>query len=89
MSEFCSYNSRIAVWSRHLSPYHSDFRPLAFFLSSVYECDFLAEVESARPKSVSGGRYTFFESSKEDRDRTAMKMSESFHGCHEILRMLT
>jgi hypothetical protein len=42
------------VWSRHLPPYYSNLRPLAFFRGSVYECDFLAEVESAEQDSVSG-----------------------------------
>jgi hypothetical protein len=54
MSEFRSYNSRVAVWSRHLPPYYSDLRPLAFFRGSVYERDFLAEVKSAKQDCVSG-----------------------------------
>jgi hypothetical protein len=54
MSEFCSYYSRVTVWSRHFPPYYSDLRPLAFFRGSVYECDFLAEVESAKQGNVSG-----------------------------------
>src|ERR1700733_3531338 len=54
MSEFRSYYSRVTMWSRHLPPYYSDLRPLAFFRGSVYKCDFLAEVESAKQDSVSG-----------------------------------
>jgi hypothetical protein len=56
MSEFRSYYSRVTVWSRHLPPYYSNLRPLAFFRGSVYECDFFAEVESAKQDSVSGCR---------------------------------
>ena len=54
MSEFRSYYSRVTVWSRHLPPYYSNLRPLAFFRGSVYECDFFAEVESTKQDSVSG-----------------------------------
>jgi hypothetical protein len=42
------------MWSRHLPPYYSNLRPLAFFRGSVYECDFFAEVESAKQGSVNG-----------------------------------
>ena len=46
MSERGSDDSRIPVRSRHLAPYYSDFRPLAFFRGAVNEGDFFPQIET-------------------------------------------
>jgi hypothetical protein len=46
--ELCSYNSGIAVWSRHLAPNNSDIASLSLLCCFVNERDSFAEIEPVR-----------------------------------------
>lgn len=53
MSEFCSDDAAVAVWSGDFAPDHSDFAALSFCCGTVDVGDALAEVESRSKKCQS------------------------------------
>jgi len=48
VSEFCSHDTRVTVWSRHLAPNHSNFRPSLLRRGLVDIGDLFAQVERGR-----------------------------------------